>query len=78
MIFTAMDDALKSGQVLEFGWFSNGASGYSISSGDAQGPFMRAFANFPWIEVEVHEIIDYETGKGIVRQVLKQMAAMKR
>jgi hypothetical protein len=43
---------------------------------------MNGFKNYPWIEMEVHEIIDYETGKGIARQVLKaqaeQMAAMKR
>ena len=43
---------------------------------------MTDFAQYPWIETEVHEIIDYETGKEISRQVLKaraeQMAAMKR
>jgi hypothetical protein len=26
MMFAAMDEALKSGQVLEFGWFANGSS----------------------------------------------------
>jgi hypothetical protein len=81
MTFAAMDEALKSGQVLEFGWFPSN-SGYAISSGEAKDVFMRTFANYPWFQCEVHEIIDYETGKEIARQVQKakaeQMAAMKR
>jgi hypothetical protein len=82
MMFAGIDEALKSGQLLEFGWFPSSSSGYAISSGEAKDAFMNAFKNYPWIEMEVHEIIDYETGKGIARQVLKaqaeQMAAMKR
>jgi len=82
MAWAAVDEALKSGLILEFGCFPNALSGYAISSGEAKDVFMRAFANHPWFQYEVHEIIDYETGKTIARQVLKaraeQMAAMKR
>jgi hypothetical protein len=82
MMFAAIDEGLKSGRILESGWFSNGTSGYTISSGDVKGVFASAFANFPWIETEVHEVVDWETGKGIARQVLKaqaeQMATMQR
>jgi hypothetical protein len=83
MKLATIDEGLKSGRILEFGWFADGKSGYVISSGeDAKGVFTNAFANFPWIEMEVHEIIDYETGKEIGRKVLKaqaeQMAAMER
>jgi hypothetical protein len=83
MMWAAIDKDIKSGQVLEFGLFENGTSGYVLRAGeDAKAEFMVGFANFPWIEMEVHEIIDYETGKEIARQVLKaqaeQMAAMKR
>ena len=81
-VFAAIDEGLKSGLYLEFGYFPNGTSGYVISSGEAKDAFMTAFANYPWWEFEVHEIIDYETGKATARQVLKaqaeQMAAMKR
>jgi hypothetical protein len=77
-----MDDALKNGQVLEFGWFLDGISGYAIATGEAKEQFMAAFANYPWIEMDVQEILPYEAGKEIMRQVLKfqaeAMAAMKR
>jgi len=82
MMYAAIDEEWKSGRILDYGCFPEGSSGYAISSGEAKDAFMNAFKNYPWIEMEVHEIIDYETGKGIARQVLKaqaeQMAAMKR
>ena len=82
MMFAAVDAGLKSGLILEFGFFPNSSSGYAICSGDAKDVFMSALANYPGSLFEVHEIIDYETGKAIARQVLKaqaeQMAAMKR
>ena len=83
MMWAAIDEELKGGRILEVGWFANGTSGYAISTEeDAKGVFASAFANYPWLQFEVHEIVDYETGKDIARQVLKnqaeQMAAMKR
>ena len=82
MMLAIVDEGLKSGHILEFGYFPNALSGYAIYSGEAKDAFMIAFASYPWIEKEVHEIIDYETGKAVARQVLKaqaeQMAAMKR
>jgi hypothetical protein len=82
MLLAAIDEGLKSGLILEFGYFPNALSGYTIGSGEAKDVFMSAFASYPWFQFEVHEIIDYETGKAIARQVLKaqaeQMAAMKR
>jgi hypothetical protein len=82
MMSAAVDEALKSGLILEFGYFPNAQSGCAIYSGEAKDVFMRAFASYPWLQYEVHEIIDYETGKAIARQVRKaqveQMAAMKR
>jgi hypothetical protein len=82
MRFAFLDEGLKSGQLLEYGWFADGTSGYVISEGeDAKGILAMAFAAHPWFQREVHEIIDYETGKELARQVLKakvqQMAAMK-
>ena len=82
MLWAGIDQGLKSGRLLEVGWFANAVSGYAISTADAKGLFAGAFANFPWSESEVHEVLDYETGKELARQVLKakaeQMAAVKR
>jgi hypothetical protein len=83
MMWAAIDKDIKSGRILEFGLFENGTSGYVLRAGeDAKVEFMAGFANFPWILVEGHEVLDYETGKAAARQVLKakaeQMAAMKR
>ncbi len=81
--FAFLDEGIKNGRILEYGWFADGTSGYSISNGeDARGVLAMAFAAHPWFERGVHEIIDYETGKEIARQVLtaqaKQLAVMKR
>jgi len=76
-MFAKVDNNLKSGEVLEFGYFADGKSGYSISTGESKDVFRRVFANFPWLEADVHEMIPYETGKEIVRGVLKA-EAMKR
>jgi len=82
MMFASMDEALKSGLILECGYFLNGTSGYAICSGEAKDMFKGTFTDYPWFEDEVQEIIDYETGKEVMRAVMKaqaeQMAAMKR
>ncbi|MGZ7194486.1 MAG: hypothetical protein ACXVIZ_11390 [Halobacteriota archaeon] len=55
MTFAVIDEELKSGRILEVGWFANGMSGYSISSGeDAKGVLTSALANYPWAQFEVH------------------------
>ncbi len=79
MIFGQIDTALKEGQLQEFGFFPSGSSGYAILSGDATDAFGAAISFFPWLESEVHEMIPYETGKEMTKEVLKyQMEAMKR
>jgi hypothetical protein len=78
MMFAAMDEALKGGQI-EFGFFPDGASGYAIVSGDAKDIFRSAISWFPWIESDINEIVPYETGKAVTKEVLKtQMEMMKR
>ncbi len=79
MMFAQLDTALKEGQLEEFGFFPSGSSGYAIMSGESTDAFGGAISFFPWMESEVYEMIPYETGKGIIKQVLKyQMEAMKR
>jgi len=79
MMFAMLDQAMKMGQITEFGFFPDGASGYAIGPGEAKDEFRSTTAYFPWVISDVHEIIPYETGKEIVREVLKaQVEAMKR
>ncbi len=79
MMFAQLDSALKEGQLEEFGFFPSGSSGYAIMNGETTDAFGGAISFFPWIEIEVHEMIPYETGKAITKEVLKyQMEAMKR
>ncbi len=78
MVLAQIDDALKSGQMTEFGFFPSGSSGYAILNGETTDAFGAAISFFPWMESEVHEMIPYETGKAITKEVLKyQMEAMK-
>ncbi len=82
MMYAAIDEEWKSGRILDYGCFAEGKSGYAIVSGEAKEVLARAFANYPWYLFEVHELIDYETEKEVMRAVMKaqveQMAAMKR
>jgi len=81
MMFAMLDKALKEGALLEFGYFPDGSSGYAISSSETKDQFGRMCSFFPWILTDVHEMIPYETGKEIMRAVVKAqaeaMAAMK-
>ena len=76
LIFGGIDNALKAGAFLEFGFFPEGASGYAIFSGDPKDAFKQSMLLWPFIEMEVHEIVPYETGKEIALKV--QAEAMKR
>ena len=82
MMFAGIDQALKDGELFEFGFFPNGVSRYAFNDGDAKDQSPSSFVNYPWIIKDVQEVIPYETGKEMVRQVLKAlespMAAMKR
>jgi hypothetical protein len=78
-MFAAMDNLIKTGEVLEFGFFPEATSGYAITSGGSTGQFRGSFSFYPFVGIEVHEIVPYEKGKEIMRGVLKAQAeAMKR
>lgn len=80
MMWEMMDHAIKAGQVLETGYFLDGASGYTIAEGDSTDALRSAAMFSPFIEwVEYEEIVPYETGKEIFRAVFQAKAeAMKR
>ena len=44
MMFAGIDDGLRNGQILEFGFFLNGRAGYAIAAGEAKDQFMAAFS----------------------------------
>ena len=81
MLWVGIDSMLKSGKMLEFGFFPDATSGYAITTEDPTGQYAGAFSMYPFIVSEIHEIVPYETGKEIGRGVFKataeQMAAMK-
>jgi hypothetical protein len=80
-MFAMQDNSFKTGEMLEFGFFTDGTSGYTMVNGDANVMYKRTCSFYHWIVGEVHEIVPYETGKELTRGVLKAqaeaMAAMK-
>jgi len=80
MLFAQMDNYIKAGVVKEFGYFLDGTSGYLIGEGESIVAFRAAQEFSPFIEnVDVQEIVPYETGKETIRGVMKARAeAMKR
>ena len=73
MMFAAMDDLIKRGEVEEFGFFPNGRSGYVIGKGEAIDSFRNVSMFLPYVHCEVHEIIPYEKGKETVITLMKVM-----
>jgi hypothetical protein len=78
-LFAEIDNMLKEGELLETGFFQGATSGYVLATGEAKDSFKRAFSFYPFFEIEGREIVPYETGKEVMRGVLKAKAeAMKR
>jgi len=73
-IWAGIDNLMKKGEVKEFGFFLHGISGYAIGEGDGATVFKDVSMFVPYYESEVHEIIDYEKGKEIVRALMKALA----
>ena len=71
MIWAVIDNLMKKGEVKEFGFFLDGISGYAIGEGDSATAFKNVSMFLPYFESEVHEIIDYEKSKGILRALMK-------
>ena len=79
MMFTAIDAALKTGDLLEFGYFPDRTGGYAITRGEGKDQLRRVTAYTPWIVADVREMVPHETGKEILRGVFKaQVEAMNR
>jgi len=70
-MWAGLDDMKKRGTVLEFGFFLDGISGYCIGEGTGEMAFRAVCMFLPYVIQEVHEIISYEKGKEIVRELCK-------
>ena len=75
MLFAGVDGLIAKGEIVEFGWFADGNSGYGISVGDVTDVFRRVSMFQPYILSEVHEIVPYEKGKEINRAITQKRVA---
>jgi len=79
MQWAAIEGLLKKGEIKEFGWFLNGATGYCMGEGDGATVFKDVTMFSAFYDFEVSEILPYEKGKETLRSVLKaQIEAMKK
>ena len=74
-MWAGMDNLMRQGMVKEFGYFADGRSGYSIGEGQTADVYRTVHMFMPWVEFDVHEIIPYEDGKKIVRDVCALLKA---
>jgi hypothetical protein len=79
-IWAAMDELMKKGGGVEdWGAFPDVHFGYVIGKGETVDMFRNASTFYPYIVLEVHEIIPYGRYKETIRAVRKaQIAAMKK
>ena len=73
-IWAGIDNLMKKGEIKEFGNFLDGISGYAIGEGDGATVFKDVSMFVPYFESEIHEIVDYEKAKEILRALMKALA----
>jgi hypothetical protein len=78
MLWAMIDDMMETGEIREEGFFLNGTSGYTLVDGEPADVFKVAASFRPFVDSEVHEILPYETGKEVVRGILKATAEAMR
>lgn len=74
-MYAGVDNLIAKGEIVEFGWFVEGASGYGISVGEVADVFRRVSMFQPYILSEVREIVPYEKGKEISRAITQKRVA---
>ena len=77
-MWMAIDSFKQEGLLEEFGFFPDGTAGYAIGKGDVTDVFSRLSMFIPYMLSEVHEIIPYEKGKKVLREVMSQMAQLQK
>ncbi len=73
-MWTVLDDMMKKGTLVDFGFFLDGTSGYAIGEGTGENAFTSVSMFLPFMKSDVHEIISYERGKELTREICKAMA----
>ena len=76
MLWAGVDGLMKKGEIVEFGWFLDGKSGYAIGEGDSVTIFKNVNMFTAYFDMTVEEIISYETGKEVNRARLNMLIAM--
>jgi hypothetical protein len=70
-LWAGVDDLIKKGEIKEFGYFLDGASGYAIGEGGSTETFRNVSMFSPYIECEVNEIISYEKAKESLKALMR-------
>ena len=79
MQWATIDGLMKKGEIKEFGWFMDGATGYAMGEGDGATVFKDVTMFSAFFDFEVSEIIPWEKGRETSRSVLKaQIEALKK
>ena len=77
--WAAIDGLLQKGEIKEFGWFMNTATGYAMGEGDSATVFKDVLMFSSFYDFEVSEIVPFEKAKETMRSVIKaQIEAMKK
>jgi hypothetical protein len=77
MLWSFVDGLMKKGEIIDFGWFLDGKSGYAIGEGDSVTTFTNVNMFGTYFNMEVEEIIPYEVGKQVNRARLKALMENK-
>jgi hypothetical protein len=78
MLWAAVDELLKKGEITEFGWFMDTISGYAIGESNAVTLFTNVSMFSDFFDMTLEEIIPYEVGKQVHRARLKALMAAKK
>lgn len=70
-MFAGLDELMKKGEMVDFGMFPDGTSGFGIGTGDAADVFRRVNMFQPYFLAELHEIVPYEKAKEILRGIVQ-------
>jgi L-rhamnose mutarotase len=74
VMWASIDNLMKKDEIKEFGWFLDGASGYSIGEGEPATVLRNVSMFMPYIECEIHEIIPHEKAKETMRALWQELA----
>jgi len=75
--WAVMDGLMKKKEIIDFGWFMDGRSGYAIGEADSVTVFKNINMFSAYFNRTVEKISTYETGKELNRTYKKARIAMQ-